>query len=108
MKLPKGGKRSWTAYNKYLDLSKYLAFALGDILVPKYGTKIFRRGCRLFLKVSLKFNPYSKVTFRLIFKPLAQLVVLDRKLVGTYVPALPQPQVKATRFAGGRLLPLKW
>jgi len=34
-------------------------------------------------------------------------MVLDRKLVGTYVPALPrgfQPQVKATRFAGGRLL----
>jgi len=32
---------------------------------------------------------------------------LDRNLVGTYVPALPrgfQPQVKATRFAGGRLL----
>jgi len=63
IKLPKGGKRSWTAYNKYLDLSKYLAFALDDTLVPKYGTKIFGRGRHLFLNASLKFNPYSKVAF---------------------------------------------
>lgn len=31
--------------NKFLDISKYLTFALDDTLVPKYGTKIFGRGC---------------------------------------------------------------
>ena len=31
--------------NKYLDLSKCLVFALDDTLVPKYGKKIFGRGC---------------------------------------------------------------
>lgn len=31
--------------NKFLDISKYLIFALDDTLVPKYGTKIFGRGC---------------------------------------------------------------
>ena len=31
--------------NKFLDLSKCLVFALDDTLVPKYGTKIFGRGC---------------------------------------------------------------
>jgi hypothetical protein len=31
--------------NHFLALSKYLVFALDDTLVPKYGTKIFGRGC---------------------------------------------------------------
>jgi hypothetical protein len=31
--------------NKFLHLSKHLVFALDDTLIPKYGKKIFGRGC---------------------------------------------------------------
>lgn len=33
------------AISKFLNLPQYLVFGLDDTLVPKYGTKIFGRGC---------------------------------------------------------------
>src|SRR4030042_7190308 len=34
--------------NKLLNISKHLVFALDDTLIPKYGKKIFGRGCHLY------------------------------------------------------------